>query len=81
MDDEYQKKEAVRKAKIHGLINDSQATAQAKLLNALSSIKDESTNIDTGFGHDGMDFWIWIDGKEYLLTAHYTNKQIAREAQ
>jgi len=47
----------------------------------LGSIKDEGTEIDSGFGMGAGDLWVTIGGVEYILTLKKSNAQTAKEGQ
>jgi len=64
-------------AESHGLVDKADSTPYRKIYRALESVADE--DIDTGFGLDGADFWVTIDGREYFITARPSLKQIATE--
>ena len=46
---------------------------------AISSIKDESTEVEFGSSPNSADLWVTIGGVEYLLTIRLSNKQVVAE--
>lgn len=45
----------------------------------LSSVKDEGAEIDSGSGDGTADLWVTVQGVEYFISIHKSNKQLVRE--
>lgn len=52
----------------------------AKFRNALDSIKDPGTELDSGSGLGSADFWVTMGGREYYVEIKPSNLQKAKDA-
>lgn len=43
-------------------------SVRSKILDAIEPLRDPDTEVDTGHGMGTSDMWIWIDGREYLVS-------------
>ena len=57
------------------LLGGEQAAAREKIREALLSIADKDTDIESGFSSDGMDFWLTIGGKEFYVNARHSHHE------
>lgn len=57
------------------LLGGEQAAAREKIREALLSIADKGTKIESGFSQEGMDFWLTIGGREFYVNARHSHHE------
>ena len=65
----------------HGLTNQMELKAIEKIHKAMKDIADTDTHVDRGFGLEGADFWVTINGREWFVSAKISLLQQRKEMQ